>query len=155
MATKGVRPASLLDIPWMLSELKRFSEFYGTKKSLYPGDEEAEPLLRGLIEGGVSYVSYSDSGDLTGFIVGHLCKHPLNQSLKILTEIFWWVAPEHRGKRDGYLLLRRFVEHGKLAADWIHVTTELKMPISDAVFSRLGLHPMEKSYLMEVDHEST
>jgi hypothetical protein len=52
-----------------------------------------------------------------GAIGGILHNNLFNPKFKTLTEIFWYVLPEYRKGRAGYMLLKQFDERAKELAD--------------------------------------
>jgi hypothetical protein len=85
-----------------------------------------------------------------GFVSGMLAAHPYNPALTVLTEMFWWVAPEARGSRAGLLLLDAFLAYGERNADWIIFTLEHHSPVNERTLTKRGFHLHERSYLYEV-----
>ena len=148
MAAHEVRLAHHSDIPWLIEELRKFSEFYGTKVSLFPGDAIAADKLFQIIKSHVVFVSVR-SDERTGFIAGLMSPHFFNEELLVLTEVLWWVPEEFRRTRAGYVLLKRFTEHGKEFADWTIMTTECKSKVSDRTLLSMGYTQYEKSFLLE------
>ena len=90
------------------------------------------------------------SGPLIGIIGGMSAPHLFNPVINVLTEIFWWVAPQHRGTSVGMRLLQYYLDEGQRKSDWIVLTLEHKTPVSDRVLLKHGFKPYERSYLMEV-----
>ena len=96
-----VRRATESDVDWLLSQLKDFSCFYGTKRHLFPEDDtNARNLLLGLIQGHVVLIA-EVNGKPAGTIGGTLSGHPFNPAIRTLGEIFWWVSEEYRRTRAG------------------------------------------------------
>jgi hypothetical protein len=68
----------------------------------------------------------------------------------VLSELFWWVSPEHRGGLAGARLLAHFIDYGEKNADWIQMTLEAGSPVNEHTLTRLGFQLYERSYLKEV-----
>ena len=144
-----VRRGKPEDVPWILSQLKIFSPLYGTKRSLF-GDEDyaREGLLR-TMESHLLLVA--ERGEtLMGFVAGMVSPHLYNPAIRILCELFWWVAEEYRKTRAGYLLMREYMTWGKSNVDWMTFCLMENSPVKDGTLRRLGFKPTETSYLMEV-----
>lgn len=146
-----IRPANLLDVPWLLDQLRQFDHFFNAKKSLFPKDTEvATRILEGLITTQPFFVAADTVGRM-GFIAGAVAPHPYNPDLLMLSELFWWVAPEFRGGSAGARLLKHFIVYGiESDVDWIVMTIENGTPIDPASLERAGFRLHERSYLMEV-----
>lgn len=145
-----IRSANLLDVPWLLEQLRQFDHFFGTKKSLFPEDPKtAAGIIEGLIVNQPFFVY--ENGSQQGFIAGAVARHPYNPDIIVLSELFWWVTPEHRGGSAGARLLKHFMCYGIEAdVDWIILTIENGTPIDPASLERAGFKLHERSYLMEV-----
>lgn len=85
-----------------------------------------------------------------GLIGGQLAPHPFNPELLVLTELFWWVDPEHRGGRAGAMLLDAFTAYGEEHAHWILFTLEHESPVNDRCLTKRGFALKERCYLREV-----
>lgn len=149
MSKVTVRPAEGEDIPWLLDQLRAFDEFVQAGYNLFPDLETARAKVDELVSTQPFFVSESD-GELTGFICGYINYHFLNPALLVLTELFWWVIPEHRGTRAGALLYDAFMDVGMKEAHWIIMTLESNSPVKAETLTRRGFRHQETSYLMEV-----
>jgi len=148
--TTTVRRASPDDVDWILSQLKEFSAFYGTKKQLFGDVQYSKKLLTELINKQHWWVSETN-GSLVGFIGGVLYDHMYNPDIKVFSESFWWVAEDHRRSRAGLLLLNEFEKWGKENADWITFGLEEVSPVNERTLLKRGFRLHERSYLMEVE----
>lgn len=143
------------DIPWLARQLEAFSGFYGTRIPLWPADRgEAEQLVRELFHRHHWFVATEQASDVAvpervGFIAGALTDHPFNPRITVLSELFWWVVPQHRGGSAGARLLRRFVAFGQEYADWTVMTLEAQSPVNPRSLERMGFRLYESSYLLE------
>lgn len=145
-----VRNAHSDDVDWILKELKVFSEFYGTKKSLFGDDlNYSKTIVSQIIENHLCLISEINS-EPVGFICGSLAPHVFNQEIMVLSEVFWWVKPEYRNSRAGALLLNAYIDFGKINADWVLLTLEDKSPLKDQTLLKRGFVLKEKSFLLEV-----
>jgi len=81
-------------------------------------------------------------GDVVGMIGGLLFRHPITGEATV-SELFWWVEPEHRG--IGIRLLKR-------AEQWAEEVGAVRMhmvaPTTDVgqMYLRLGYSPLETTY---------
>lgn len=151
-----VRPAILEDMDWLLEQLKLFSSFYETKYPLFGEEDFVRNGLATMMTNHLVLVAEMFEPELltgkkpVGFIAGLLVPHIFNPAINCLSETFWWVQPEFRNTRAGYLLIKEFVEYGKKNVNWILCTIEENSPINpDALLFR-GFKLKERNYLMEV-----
>lgn len=150
----SIRKAEPEDLDWLVAELRRFSVCFGTKLSLFPDDPDlARRSLNTILESHCLFVAVRTAvsgSERVGLIAGICGPHMFNPSIRVLTEIFWWVPPEHRMTRAGLLLLDAFIDWGETHADWIDFTLEERSPVNERCLTRQGFRLQEKHYLMEV-----
>lgn len=145
-----IRQALPSDIDWLISQLRAFSHFFGTKKPLFGDEEQARESMLAVVQNHVVYVAENADKTLMGFIAGCLIPHPYNPKITVLSEAFWWVDELYRGTRAGLKLLNAFVAFGKAHADWITFTLEAKSPVNESCLLKRGFRLQERNYLMEV-----
>lgn len=143
-----VRVAEERDIAWIVQETKDFARFYGSKRMVVD-EEYAMKGFAQLMEDHVILVAESGT-QLAGFIVGVLIAHPFNPSIRVLSEMLWWVARPFRASRAGYLLLKEYMRIGRERADWITMCSIVNSPINEVALERRGFRLMERNYLLEV-----
>lgn len=148
--TPSIRRAVPTDIPWILSQLKEFSAFYGTKRALYDDEAYAQVFIETMVRDHLFLVADTVEFGLVGLIAGTLEPHLYNPKMICLNECFWWVDEKHRGSKAGLLLLNAFVHWGKANVDWIWMTLETHSPVKDATLIRRGFKEQERSFLLEV-----
>lgn len=146
----SVRSATLGDIDWILSQLKIFSKLYGTKRSLYGDEIHCREGLKRTIEGHVFLLAVREDDSPLGFIAGLISPHLYNPAIRMLCELFWWVAEDARTTRAGVMLIDAFIDFGKKNADWITFGITEETPINEVSITKRGFHAHERSYLMEV-----
>lgn len=137
------------DVPWMLSELERFSVFYGSKHPLFPDAAESETTLRAIIEGDLVLVA-EERDEPRGFLAASLTLHPYNSKIRVLSAMLWWVPPEHRGGRAAHALFTAFQSYGRRCADWIVMTITKDTLINTTTLEKRGYQLREASFLLEV-----
>lgn len=146
-----IRKAKFSDVDWLLRHLKDFSDFYGSKHTLFPRQLEATKKILELIENHVALIYETESGEMAGFIVGTLTEHPFNSDVILLTELFWYVLKEHRGTKAAKELINRFTEIGKEKADWVIFGSVVgKTNVNPRSLARMGYRLNELCYLLEV-----
>lgn len=157
-----IRRASFDDIPWLLTQLREFAAFAGTKHCLFPADEAiATATVHSFIHAadtgnGVFLVAESLTAprEGVGFIVGVLGPHPFNPRLRTLAELFWWVQPSRRGSSAGARLLDAFIGFGKRNADVVTMVLEHGSPATlELGLAKRGFRAQERTYVLEVERE--
>ena len=144
-----VLPAVEDDIPWLLKELKCFSEFHGSKIPLFADHDHAVKVVTEMVRNHLTFVAFNGE-ERMGLIAGYVLAHPFNPAIRVLQETFWWVPEVHRGSRAGALLLSTFIDWGKANVDWVHFGLEAKSPVSDKCLLKRGFKLQERNYLLEV-----
>lgn len=76
-----------------------------------------------------------NEGELVGVLGSFLIRNLFNPKIKVLTEVFWYVLPEHRKSRAGYLLFKQFKDTADIIAD--ESTMSLLPASSDLEFESL------------------
>ena len=152
-----IRPAVAADVPWIWGQLHEFDAVFPARTSLMPCPEYGDAMLRQLVSVGPFFMAvdiYADGVELVeepaGFIAGMVAPHWMNPDVQVLTELLWWVAPDYRGSSAAARLLRSFVDYGKANAEWTLCTIGKETPVNPRSFERLGLAPIEATYLLEV-----
>lgn len=145
-----IRRADLGDLPELMVQLKKFSDFYNSKYPLF-GDDSAYnvAILSTLITNQLFLVAEQDTKVL-GFIAGLISPHMFNPSITTLTEIFWWVNEESRQSRAGAMLLKEFTDYGKKNCQWIIMTLEHNSPIKPESILNRGFRHKETAFVMEI-----
>lgn len=145
-----IRPAVVEDADWLIGELKKFSDFIVGKRQLFSDEAVAREALERFFEPPHLLLIAEINGTKVGFTGGLFSGHLLNPTIRILSEVFWWVVPEHRGGRAGLKLLEAFTDWGKRNADWISFSIQKDTPVNETTLTRRGYKPRELTYLMEV-----
>lgn len=148
-----IRRAIPEDADWVLSELKKFSNFLEMKRSPYGDEEVCRASLLSFIENQLLLLAVNNVSEIEtklGFIGGFLTPHIFNPKLRVLCEVFWWVAEEHRGTRAGAMLLGAFLEYGETHADMITFSLEAKSPVNENTLLKRGFVFQEKNYIKEI-----
>jgi len=152
-----IRDAEEADIPWLLRELKAFSDFNDTRAKLFdPVDSKTSAaFLRNLIENHVLLVAVTHHGESAGFIGGLVTTHLFNPKINVLFELFWWVSHGYRASRAGALLLHAFMERAREMKEtrnihWVTMALETKSPVNADALLKRGFRHLETNYIMEI-----
>ena len=144
-----IRRASPDDIDWLITELRKFSQFIQTKRPVFEDEEFARNALTSLITSHYALIAEKE-GTPIGFIGGLLTPHSMNPAIRVLCETFFWVTEDQRGARAGAMLLNEFLEHGKQNVDWILFALEEHSPMNEKSLLKRGFKRQERNYLLEV-----
>lgn len=150
-----VRRADLTDIPWLLEQMRAFDEFFGARHRLFPSESTARAFLTAMISDGDQPFFIAQNDVRTGFIGGAIGPHYLNPDLLVLSELFWWVVPKHRGSSAGGRLLVEFEEFGRRRGAHLICMTLEKRTLDEglidprSLLSR-GYVEKERAYLLEI-----
>lgn len=146
-----VRPAVQSDAPWLFEQIAAFQDFVGFKKKLLDEGPASKETLAKLISDHVVLIAHERPRvERMGFIAGYRASHPFNQRIRVLSECFWWVAPEYRGGRAGAKLLREFELLGRAEADWVVFSLEHNSPVREKHLLKRGFRQIERAFLLEV-----
>jgi RimJ/RimL family protein N-acetyltransferase len=150
-----VRRADLTDIPWLLEQLRAFDTFFASRHRLFPTEPIARAFLEALIADDDQPFFIAQNDVRTGFIGGTIGPHYLNPDLIVLTELFWWVSPAHRGGSVGGRLLIEFEEFARRRGAHLICMTLEQRTIDEglidprSLLSR-GYVEKERAYLLEL-----
>lgn len=144
-----IRAAEDSDADWILSELQKFSSFFGSKKQLFHSAEHSIPVLKDWIKNHLVLIA-DDGSKRLGFISGIVHNHLYNPGIRVLTETFWWVPEEYRGTRAGAMLFDSFKKWGQKHVDWIMMTLENASPVNEKSLEKRGFKLIEKQFLLEI-----
>lgn len=135
----------MTDTDFILSQLRLFADSLDFKP--FPPEEIAREKLAILLRDHVVLVAEKEDVGPVGFIAGTLTRHWFNEDLMVLGELFWWVAPEHRGSRAGAQLLLEWNRMGDRVADRCTLALELNSTVHEATLHRLGYRLQERSFV--------
>lgn len=164
----NIRKAEVADIPAILPFLKHFSDYYPSKKKLWPGEEYATLRLRELIEAHVCIVAErsifvqlgedpEEHLEVAGVIAGWVLPSPMNPDIILLAEAFLWVEPVMRGAGAGLKLVEAYIQAGEamagsdFGAGWITMSLLDQSPEFEKYLLLRGFKATERSYLLEVE----
>ena len=140
--------AEASDLHWMALQLREFTSTLGTKYSyIPPKNEDLYKVLRDMVENHVVLIARK-GGVRVGLIGGIVQLHPFNPEVSCLVERFWWVSPEHRNGRAGYLLLRDFMKIGE-QYNCVIMALMHNSPVDDRVLKHFGLREYERTFVRE------
>ena len=150
-----IRQATLEDIPEMVRMGQAFYDYADFGNRGLAVDHKAfGELLANLMQMKESVLLVAeDKGQLVGAIGGMMAPWILNYSQQLLTELWWWVMPEHQKGGIGIKLIEAFQAEGKArgASHVIMVTLagdkEGKLM---SVYSKMGFNHLEHHFIKEL-----
>jgi GNAT superfamily N-acetyltransferase len=144
--------AQFNDIPVILPMLREFAQFAlpSAAISLYPSTDEEAAVILGNFIGHHAFLVAKDGAEIVGFIAGAVSPHIFNPRIRVLTELFWWVDPKHRGTRAGLLLLESLKDWSKHFADVFIMTLESHSPVNPRTLEKRGFRHFETNYILEM-----
>lgn len=145
-----VRAARVADLPWLVPQLLAF--LASVNLPLKPSDEHVRQGVARLMDSGVVLVAEGDAGELLGTIGGTMGFHLFDPDKLVLAELWWWVAPEHRGSSAGLRLLQAFRERALEDVDLLTMSTlETTHPGIGSYLERMGFQRREQAYILDVE----
>ena len=143
-----IRKANKFDLPQLKQMLWNYHDS-GNIKGLDITSEETglRILSMILVGGGVALVSEKDNV-LTGMLLAVRSPFLWDNTKTIMTEIAYWVEPEHRGSTAGYRLLKEYVEYCDELKDLNKISnyTISQMEGQELNYSRFGFKPIEHTW---------
>jgi GNAT superfamily N-acetyltransferase len=139
-----IREATIADVPRLVDMGVRFIEGGAYGWHITPNREAMAKLAENLISVDHGHVIiYEQNGAAIGMI-GVIATHHPYSGEPVMSEMFWYVEPEHRGA--GVRLLRAAEdwarEHG--IRDSIMISPSPKV---SAFYQRLGYEPLEEQFI--------
>src|SRR3990172_250847 len=146
-----VRSVQPEDVEWVLSEIKKFSDFYGTKHPPMGDVQHIRNLIEEFSKNHVFIVAENKTVGLMGFIAAMFSPHLFNPKIKCFSCVVLWIAEPYRNSRGASILLKKFIEIGKAKADWTILGVSNKCPLKGSSLENLGLKQTEQMFLMETE----
>lgn len=143
-----IRKAATSDINYILSQLKEFSEFFGSKYSLYDEDGVTN-FVTFVIKDHVFFMVEKAEKPI-GFICGLVMPHIYNPKITVVYTSFFWVEEAYRKTRAAYMLISEYVKYSKQICKWVFLSIDSKTIIKDSSLNKFGFNPTGKNYLLEV-----
>ena len=145
-----VRKATIEDFPQIC---KMAREFHACTEYGFIEFDDASLFLimKQSIGQGMCYVSEHE--ELTGFIIGMVFGSPLNQMVKMATELAWWVKPEYRKTSAGVKLLKALEagakENGAVSLTMVCLES-IEPDAVQAIYEKMGYSQAERSFLRRI-----
>ena len=141
-----IRETRLDDIPYILPLVREFAREVGNE-FLYENyrDKPAAALLASLVTKGILLVAEKDE-KIVGVIGATITGNIWNPHVKQVDEIIYYVLPDHRETRLGWMLIR---EYDKRTKDFPIATLKLMHNSPDLTkhYNKMGYVELERTFL--------
>lgn len=104
------------DLDWFVNVAAKNMTLEELKRPELLNTERHTLICRKMLEDGTGWI-VKDKDQCIGALGSILVPHLFNPEYKTLAELFWYVLPEYRKSRAGYLLLKHFEYIAKEIAD--------------------------------------
>jgi N-acetylglutamate synthase-like GNAT family acetyltransferase len=146
-----IRLANKFDIESIIDMLKKYREVAPLDTMKKANNKEyIEKLITEIIVGS-GYVFLAEKNKtIIGMLIAAKFPNVWNPDARQMSEIAYWVEPEHRGGTAGYRLIETYIRRGeKLKAEGeIDFYTISKMVNSpDLKFNKLGFSKLEETWV--------
>lgn len=136
------------DIPRVIEMLWNYHDSGSIPGLEINDDKSATQVLTVIIAGGGIGLLAEKNDELIGMLLALCVPYMWDKSKLVMTEIAYWVEPEHRGSTAGYRLLKEYLkicdemkEQGR-----IHFCTMSQMEGQELNYSKFGLRPVEHTW---------
>lgn len=144
-----IRLAKKEDMPFIVAMCEKFYSFTDASKI----KEFSHSALYRLVDSFISsdYANCFVCGDNIPIACAGMTamNHPFTDDFLIVSEVFWWVEPDHRNKGIGKDLIRYAENWGKsigAAASAMAHTAEIEPKKARETYEKLGYKQAEHSY---------
>lgn len=124
----------------LLEEVKRPELL--NKKNIYR-------LVDKMIVDDTAIIAFKD-GEPIGCIGALLVPNTYNPELATLAELIWYVLPEHRKSRAGFMLLERYIQMAKECADEATLSLLSSSNVNFDSLAKRGFHQEEYAFRMVI-----
>lgn len=103
-------------------------------------------LFNRVVKDETGLICWKD-GKRVGMVGGILLPHHLKPNCTVLTELVWYIDPEHRRSRASLKLLNGYKQIIDEKADEGIFTLLSDTPIEDSSMERMGFKPYERNFI--------
>jgi len=143
-----IKQMNKFDIPRVIEMLWNYHDSGSIPGLEINDDKSATQVLTIIIAGGGIGLLAEKNDELIGMLLALCVPYMWDKSKLVMTEIAYWVEPEHRGSTAGYRLLKEYLkicdemkEQGR-----IHFCTMSQMEGQELNYSKFGLRPVEHTW---------
>lgn len=143
-----IKQMNKFDIPRVIEMLWNYHDSGSIPGLEINDDKSATQILTVIVAGGGIGLLAEKNDELIGMLLALCVPYMWDKSKLVMTEIAYWVEPEHRGSTAGYRLLKEYLkicdemkEQGR-----IHFCTMSQMEGQELNYSKFGLRPVEHTW---------
>ena len=143
-----IKQMNKFDIPRVIEMLWNYHDSGSIPGLEINDDKSATQVLTIIVAGGGIGLLAEKNDELIGMLLALCVPYMWDKSKLVMTEIAYWVEPEHRGSTAGYRLLKEYLkicdemkEQGR-----IHFCTMSQMEGQELNYSKFGLRPVEHTW---------
>ena len=139
----------LIDMLWHYNDMTNVINNSGTNLTV-DNDKTLIKILSHIFAGGGLAIVSEQDNKLTGMLLSIINPYMWDNTKLIMIEIMYWVEPEYRKTRAGYLLLKKYIElcDEMKESGRIKNFTISKMEGQTLDYSRFGFKPIEQTWSM-------
>ncbi len=143
-----IRVANKFDIPQIMEMLRHYRGSGIVKSIPVESEETALKILTYIIIGGGLGLVSEKQNKLNGMLLAIKTPYLWDNNKSIMSEVAYWVEPEHRNSTAGYRLLNEYVTHCEKMKDngKIDSYTISQMEGQNLNYSRFGFRPIEHTW---------
>jgi len=146
-----IREATPVDLPQLLNMLRKYRE--QTPLEFLSEADNATYITQMLCEimAGRGVVLVAEDDGLVGMLIAGIHPSRWSPSHLLLTELAWWVEPEHRGGTAGHRLLKRYIEAGQKMKEQGRICNFFISKMSNSPnldYGRFGFKYLEEFWVM-------
>jgi N-acetylglutamate synthase-like GNAT family acetyltransferase len=145
-----IRPANKFDTEQLLDLLRNFrSQTPWTRLAQCDDEQHVRKLLSVIFAGGGVLLVSENGNKITGMIMAIKNTPIWDPNIYIMSELAYWVEPEHRGSTAGYRLIAAYNQHCEKLKEQglIESYTMSKMANSpDLDYARFGFEKFEETW---------
>jgi len=145
-----LRPATLEDIPRIIELGQAFFCEAGLELFMSYCPESSAKTFAGMIESeNAAIFLLTSGGEVVGGAGGILAPHYFNASHRTGQELFWYVDPAHRGRRESLRLLDALEAWaiGEGATTFVLASMQTSSPAVARLYQARGYHQLETYYM--------
>ncbi len=144
-----VRRAKASDFTWSVEQA---STFLGTLDIGVPVDPaHMAHLFHKFVTDPAFYLLIATcDGEPRGQVAAIVQPHFFNPSVKVFTELMWWVPVEHRSSRAGLVLLDALDKVGSSVADLVSLSLEASSRVNERHLEKRGFSMQERGFIKQV-----
>lgn len=143
-----IKQMNKFDIPRVIEMLWNYHDSGSIPGLEINDDKSATQILTIIIAGGGIGLLAEKDDELIGMLLALCTPYMWDNSKLVMTEIAYWVDPEHRGSTAGYRLLKEYLKMcDKMKKQGrIHFCTMSQMEGQELNYSKFGLRPVEHTW---------